>query len=81
MEMGDWEDQALPPSLVRRLAVRAEVVTGTDEVVLYGLAEAAPFPALHLTSLQAMALGEALYLAGASAGWARFRREAGERRG
>jgi len=71
--MGNWESQVLPPSLSERLDVRAEVVNGDDEVLLDLLGGATE--RVTLTSLQARQLGEALYLASAAAGWARFRRE------
>lgn len=83
--MGDYEEQALPPSLASWLTVRADVVRGDDAVLLDLRAEpGAPLPhlsQLRFTGLQAQQLGEALYLAGASATWARFRRETEERRG
>lgn len=73
--MGNHEWQTLPPSLAH-LSVRAEVVNGDDEVLLDadGTSEATGEWRLRLTGNQAKALGEALYLAGASASWAAFRR-------
>jgi hypothetical protein len=73
--MGNWEFQTLPPTLDQRVAVRAEVVNGDDEVIIDGTDDHGQPFRVKLTSNHARALGEALYLAGATASWARFRRE------
>jgi len=77
--MGNWTWQPLTPGLAKLVEVRAEVVNGDDEVLLDVLG--GPTERVQLTGTQAMVLGQALYLAGSEATWARFKRERGDREG